>query len=280
MSVIGILGGSGIYQIDNLTNKKWVRYESPFGEPSDDLLFGELHGQSIVFLSRHGRGHRIPPNDINYRANIDVLKRAGVTDLISISAVGSLKKELTLGTFVIIDQFIDHTRNRKNSFFETGCVAHVSMKNPVCNRLANLLEQAAINSHIKYVKGGTYITIDGPQFSTGAESQLYRSWNCDIIGMTNMPEAKLAREAEICYASIGTVTDHDDSVSVTQIIKTLSENVVNANNLLENAVLSIGQDLSSECPCHKALDGALMTNADFIDPEVTYKLSAIASRIL
>jgi 5'-methylthioadenosine phosphorylase len=208
-SVLGIIGGSGVYDIDGLTNTRWEKIESPFGEPSDELLFGELDGQKMVFLPRHGRGHKIPPSEINFKANIDALKRAGVTDVISVSAVGSLKEELKPGVFVIVDQFIDRTFARNKSFFETGLVAHVSMAHPVCNRLGDHLELAAKNSDIEVVRGGTYLVMEGPQFSSVAESELYRSWNCDVIGMTNMPEAKLAREAEMCYATVAMVTDYD-----------------------------------------------------------------------
>ena len=204
--VLGIIGGSGVYDIDGLTNTRWEKIESPFGEPSDELLFGELNGQKMVFLPRHGRGHLIPPSEINFRANIDALKRAGVTDVISVSAVGSLKEELKPGMFVIVDQFIDRTFARNKSFFEIGLVAHVSMAHPVCSRLGNHLELAAKNSDIEVVRGGTYLVMEGPQFSSVAESELYRSWNCDVIGMTNMPEAKLAREAEMCYATVAMVT--------------------------------------------------------------------------
>ena len=208
-TILGILGGSGVYDINGLSNTRWEKIESPFGKPSDELLFGELDGQQMVFLPRHGRGHKIPPSEINFKANIDVLKRAGVTDVISVSAVGSLKEELKPGMFVIVDQFIDRTFAREKSFFETGLVAHVSMAHPVCNRLGEHLESAAKNSGIEVVRGGTYLVMEGPQFSSVAESELYRSWNCDVIGMTNMPEAKLAREAEMCYATVAMVTDYD-----------------------------------------------------------------------
>ena len=195
--VLGIVGGSGVYDIEGLSNKRWQRVASPFGEASDELLLGELNGQQLVFLPRHGRGHRIPPSEINYRANIDVLKRVGVTDLISVSAVGSLREDLPPGIFVIVDQFIDRTFAREKSFFGTGLVAHVSMAHPVCRRLGDHLEAATRSAGIEAVRGGTYLVMEGPQFSSLAESELYRSWNCDVIGMTNMPEAKLAREAEL-----------------------------------------------------------------------------------
>jgi len=206
---IGIIGGSGVYDIDGLVNTRWEKVATPFGEPSDELLFGELGGQRLVFLPRHGRGHQIPPSEINFRANIDVLKRAGVTDVISVSAVGSLREHLAPGTFVIVDQFIDRTFARVKSFFGKGLVAHVSMAHPVCGRLGDRIEAAAAEAKIKAVRGGTYLVMEGPQFSSLAESELYRTWNCDVIGMTNMPEAKLAREAEMCYATVAMVTDYD-----------------------------------------------------------------------
>ena len=209
MSIIGIIGGSGVYNIDGLTNTHWRKVQSPFGEPSDELLFGELEGQPVVFLPRHGRAHRVPPSDINYRANIDALKRVGVTDILSVGAVGSLRENLRPGMFVIVDQFIDRTFARTKSFFGEGCVAHVSMAHPVCKRLGDHVEAAARQAGIDTVRGGTYLVMEGPQFSTMAESEMYRSWQCDVIGMTNMPEAKLAREAEICYATVAMVTDYD-----------------------------------------------------------------------
>ncbi|MBT8001708.1 MAG: S-methyl-5'-thioadenosine phosphorylase, partial [Rhodospirillales bacterium] len=208
-NVIGIIGGSGVSEIDGLSNTRWEKVTSSFGEPSDELLFGELDGQQIVFLPRHGRGHRIPPSELNFCANIDALKRAGVTEIISVSAVGSLKEELPPGTFVIVDQFIDRTFARTKSFFSTGLVAHVGLGHPVCGRLGDALEAAATELDIPVARGGTYLVMEGPQFSTLAESELYRSWNCDVIGMTNMPEAKLAREAEMCYATVAMVTDFD-----------------------------------------------------------------------
>src|ERR1017187_6823373 len=207
--MLAIIGGSGDYQKDGLTNTRWVKVEPPFGAPSDELLLGELDGQPLAFLPRHGRGHQIPPSAINYRANIDALKRAGATQIISVSAVGSLKTELRPGMFVIVDQFIDRTFARENSFFGTGLVAHVSMAHPVCARLGDAIEAAASVGHISYVRGGTYLAMEGPQFSSLAESMLYRSWHCDVNGMSNMPEAKLAREAEICYATVAMVTDYD-----------------------------------------------------------------------
>ncbi|AVM75984.1 S-methyl-5'-thioadenosine phosphorylase [Magnetospirillum gryphiswaldense] len=285
--VLGIIGGSGVYDIDGLTNTQWRRVDSPFGQPSDDLLFGELNGQQLVFLPRHGRGHRIPPSELNYRANIDALKRAGVTEIVSVSAVGSLKEELPPGTFVIVDQFIDRTFARTKSFFETGLVAHVSMAHPVCGRLGDIIEQAAKDAGIVAVRGGTYLVMEGPQFSTQAESNLYRQWGCDVIGMTNMPEAKLAREAEMCYATVAMVTDYDcwhpdhDAVTVEQVVKVLLENADRARALVKAIVPQVG-GRSGNCAkgCHTALEHAIITHGDKRDPNVVSKLDAVAGRLL
>ena len=285
--ILGIIGGSGVYEIDGLKNKQWKKVPSPFGEPSDELLFGELSGQKMVFLPRHGRGHRIPPSEINYRANIDALKRAGVTELISVSAVGSLKEELKPGMFVIVDQFIDRTFARKKSFFSSGLVAHVSMANPVCNRLGNHIQSTAKSIGIEVVRGGIYIAMEGPQFSSIAESELYRSWGCDVVGMTNMPEAKLAREAEICYVSVAMVTDYDcwhtehENVSVDAMIKVLNDNADHARFLVKRASLVIFSDhLSSECDCKFSLENAIITSPEVRDKELVKKLDAVAGRLL
>ena len=285
--VLGIIGGSGVYEIDGLKNKRWKKVPSSFGEPSDELLFGELSGQKMVFLPRHGRGHRIPPSEINYRANIDALKRAGVTDLISVSAVGSLKEELKPGMFVIVDQFIDRTFARKKSFFSSGLVAHVSMANPVCNRLGNHIQSTAKSIGIEVERGGIYIAMEGPQFSSIAESELYRSWGCDVVGMTNMPEAKLAREAEICYVSVAMVTDYDcwhtehDNVSVDAMIKVLNNNADNARSLVKSASSVIFSDhSSSECDCKFSLKNSIITSPEARDKELVKKLDAVAGRLL
>jgi len=285
--ILGIIGGSGVYEIDGLKNKRWKKVPSSFGEPSDELLFGELSGQKMVFLPRHGRGHRIPPSEINYRANIDALKRAGVTDLISVSAVGSLKEELKPGMFVIVDQFIDRTFARKKSFFSSGLVAHVSMANPVCNRLGNHIQRTAKSIGIEVVRGGIYIAMEGPQFSSIAESELYRSWGCDVVGMTNMPEAKLAREAEICYVSVAMVTDYDcwhtehENVSVDAMIKVLNDNADNARSLVKSASSVIFSDhSSSECDCKFSLENAIITSPEVRDKELVKKLDAVAGRLL
>ncbi|HSV30019.1 MAG TPA: S-methyl-5'-thioadenosine phosphorylase [Candidatus Omnitrophota bacterium] len=285
--VLGIIGGSGVYDIDGLTNKQWRRVDSPFGQASDELLFGELDGQKLVFLPRHGRGHKIPPSELNFRANIDAMKRAGVTEIVSVSAVGSLKEELPPGTFVIVDQFVDRTFARTKSFFETGLVAHVSMAHPVCGRLGDAIEQAAEEVGIRAVRGGTYLVMEGPQFSTQAESNLYRQWGCDVIGMTNMPEAKLAREAEMCYATVAMVTDYDcwhpdhDAVTVDQVIKVLLANADNARALVK-AIAPKLRDRQGACKkgCHTALDHAIITHPDARDPAVAGKLEAVAGRVL
>lgn len=285
--VFGIIGGSGVYDIDGLVNKRWVKISSPFGEPSDELLFGELGDQQLVFLPRHGRGHKIPPSEINFRANIDVLKRAGCTDVISVSAVGSLREHLKPGMFVIVDQFIDRTFARNKSFFSSGLVAHVSMAHPVCARLGDHLEAAAKEAGIEAMRGGTYLVMEGPQFSTLAESELYRSWNCDVIGMTNMPEAKLAREAELCYATVAMVTDYDcwhpdhDDVTVDQIVKVLLGNADKARSLVKHVVPKLGADTGAcACSCRSALEHALITAPEARDPQKVKHLDAVAGRLL
>jgi len=285
--VIGIIGGSGIYEVDGLSDTKWVRVSSPFGEPSDELLFGKLDDQQLVFLPRHGRGHRIPPSEVNYRANIDVLKRAGVSQIISVSAVGSLREELAPGTFVIVDQFIDRTIWRNKSFFGKGLVAHVSMAHPVCRRLGDVIEEACHGIGVSVVRGGTYLVMEGPQFSTVAESEMYRHLGCDVVGMTNMPEAKLAREAEMCCATVAMVTDYDcwhpdhDHVSVDMIVKTLLENADKARALIKQMVPGLVADKDvCPCGCQTALEHALITAPEARDPELVRQLDAIAGRVL
>ena len=286
-SVLGVIGGSGVYEIDGLKNKHWKKVNSTFGNPSDELLFGELRGQQMVFLPRHGRGHIIPPSDVNYRANIDALKRSGVTEILSVSAVGSLREDLKPGMFVIVDQFIDRTFARKKSFFGKGLVAHVSMANPVCNRLGDHVEISAKDMGINVIRGGTYVAMEGPQFSSIAESELYRSWGCDVVGMTNMPEAKLAKEAEICYVSVAMVTDYDcwhsehDNVSVEAMIKVLMANAGNAKSLVKNASSAIALDeKSSQCDCKFSLENAIITSPDCQNKEMIKKLDAVAGRLL
>jgi 5'-methylthioadenosine phosphorylase len=285
--MLGILGGSGVYNIEGLANTRWVKAESSFGQPSDEVLIGELDGQSIAFLPRHGRGHKIPPSEINFRANIDALKRLGVTDLVSVSAVGSLHESLAPGMFVIVDQFIDRTFAREKSFFGSGLVAHVSMAHPVCHRLGDHLQAAAQQAGIPVVRGGTYLVMEGPQFSSLAESELYRSWKCDVIGMTNMPEAKLAREAEICYATVAMVTDYDcwhpdhDNVTVDAIIKVLLDNADRARALVKTVAPLAGNDTKAAgCSCRSALQYAIITAPEARDAKMVEKLSAVAGRLL
>jgi len=285
--MLAIIGGSGVYNIDGLENTRWVKALSSFGEPSDEVLIGELAGQSIAFLPRHGRGHRIPPSDINFRANIDALKRLGVSDIISVSAVGSLREHLTPGMFVIVDQFIDRTFAREKSFFGNGLVAHVSMAHPVCGRLGQHLYSAAQQVGIPAARGGTYLVMEGPQFSSLAESELYRSWQCDVIGMTNMPEAKLAREAEICYATVAMVTDYDcwhpnhDDVTVDAIVKVLLANADKARALVKNVAPLVKADAKAGvCACRSALQYAIITAPEARDAKMVEKLSAVAGRML
>jgi 5'-methylthioadenosine phosphorylase len=286
-SVLGIVGGSGLYDMPALKNVHWEAVASPWGAPSDRVLFAEIDGLPVRFLPRHGRGHRIPPSAIDFRANIDALKRAGVTDLVSVSACGSLKEELPPGHFVIVDQFIDRTFARAKSFFGPGCVAHVSMADPVSPLLAEAIEVAAGAEGIAATRGGTYLVMEGPQFSTRAESELYRSWGCSVIGMTNMPEAKLAREAEICYATVAMVTDydcwHDDHahVDVAAVIKVLAENVDKAHRLIERLARNFPRE-HPPCPIgsDRALDVAIITPPEARDPALLAKLDAVAGRVL
>jgi 5'-methylthioadenosine phosphorylase len=286
-AVIGIIGGSGVYQIDGLEDVSWRTVEGPWGKPSDQLLFGTLAGQRLVFLPRHGRGHRISPTGINYRANIDALKRAGVTDVISISAVGSLKEEYAPGHFVLVDQFIDRTFAREKSFFGEGCVAHVSVAHPVADRLRVALAESCRELGLPHSVGGTYICMEGPQFSTLAESRLYRSWACDVIGMTNMPEAKLAREAELPYATVAMVTDYDcwhpdhDHVTVETVIRVLLANADNARALVRAAAPRLRRrpEVDHQGGDH-ALEHALITHAEARDPALVRKLDAVAGRML
>jgi 5'-methylthioadenosine phosphorylase len=281
--VIGIIGGSGLYDIEGLAEASWRRVDSPFGTTSDEFCFGVLGGARVVFVPRHGRGHLLPPSDINFRANIDALKRCGVTDIVSLSAVGSLREDLAPGDFIVIDQFVDRTYARQKSFFGTGCVAHVSMAHPVCGRIGDAL--AAADPTLR--RGGTYLVMEGPQFSTLAESELYRSWRCDVIGMTNMPEAKLAREAEICYATVAMVTDYDcwhpghDAVTVGTIVAVLNANAARAKALIGRVVPRLAAHRGA-CRegCHNALDHALITAPERRDPALIGRLDAVAGRIL
>ncbi len=285
--MIGLIGGSGLYEIDGLEEMRWTRVHTPWGEPSDELLIGRLDGVPCAFLPRHGRGHRIPPSHVNFRANIDALKRVGCTEVISLSACGSLRDDLTPGTFVIVDQFIDRTFARVKSFFGPGCVAHVSLAQPVCGRLGGVILSACHALDIPAVKGGTYLAMEGPQFSTLAESEMYRTWGCHVIGMTNMPEAKLAREAELCYATVAMVTDYDcwhpdhDNVTVEAIIRVLTANADQARSLVREVASPLGQRSSScERGCHTSLDTALITALDARDPDLLAKLDVVAGRVL
>lgn len=286
-TVLGIIGGSGVYDIDGLENARWQTIASPWGQPSDQLLTGTLHGVDMVFLPRHGRGHIQTPSSINYRANIDVLKRIGVTDVISVSACGSLKEELPPGTFVMADQFIDRTFAREKSFYGPGFVAHLPMANPVCPRLSGALTLAAREQQISHTQGGTYICMEGPQFSTRAESELYRAWGCSVIGMTGMPEAKLAREAELPYAIIAMVTDYDcwhdahESVTVDSVMAVMKDNSANARKLVAAVAAKLGPERQlSPLGVETMLDVAVMTAPDKCDPALMAKLDAVAGRIL
>jgi 5'-methylthioadenosine phosphorylase len=285
--VIGLIGGSGLYDIDGLEGREWRRVPTPWGEPSDELLFGRLEGVRCVFLPRHGRGHPAPPSALNYRANIDALKRSGVTEIVSLSAVGSLREDLPPGHFVVVDQFIDRTFAREKSFFGTGCVAHVSVAHPVCPRLGDALEGTAHELGLPVSRGGTYLVMEGPQFSTRAESELYRQWGCSVIGMTNMPEAKLAREAELCYATVAMVTDFDcwhpdhGHVTVDQVVKVLLANADRARSLVRAVVPRLGQR-RGPCPagCDRALENAIITAPERRDPALLARLDVVARRVL
>jgi len=273
--------------LEGLRHARWQRVDSPFGTPSDALLLGELEGQAVAFLPRHGRGHRIPPSGINSRANLDALKRVGVTDLLAISAVGSLREELSPGMLVLVDQFVDRTTQRPMSFFGEGLVAHVSLAHPTCDRLGGEVLAAAVAGGVDMVEGGTCVVIEGPQFSTVAESHLYRSWGCDLIGMTPLPEARLAREAELCYAALALVTDYDcwhadhGAVTVEQVVTVMQANVAKARRVIERLPARLGPGgHPCRCGCDRALDGAIMTAPEARDPVVLARLDAVAGRIL
>lgn len=285
--MIGVIGGSGLYEIEGLEDARWEAVKSPFGAPSDEILRGSLAGIEMAFLPRHGRGHRIPPSNLNYRANIDALKRLGCTEILSLSACGSLKEDYPPGTFVVVDQFIDRTFARNKSFFGEGLVAHVGFGHPVCSRLGDALTASLASLDIPHARGGTYLAMEGPQFSTIAESNLYRSWGCDVIGMTNMPEAKLAREAEMCYATVAMVTDFDcwhpdhDHVSVEAIISVLVGNADKGRSLVKDVVPRLS-GRTSVCGqgCHTALEHAVITHPDVRDPGLVAMLDAVAGRML
>jgi 5'-methylthioadenosine phosphorylase len=289
--LLALIGGSGLYDMPGLTETQWVSVDTPWGAPSDQIFTGRLStaqgGARLAFLPRHGRGHRIPPSAVNYRANIAALKQIGATDVLSLSAVGGLRADLPPGTFVLVDQFIDRTFAREKSFFGTGLVAHVSVADPVCSRLGRHVKQALEQQQVPHVCGGCYLAIEGPQFSTRAESELYRSWNCSVIGMTNMPEAKLAREAELCYASVSMVTDFDcwhpahDAVTVDAVIKVLLHNAATARGLVAGLAGAVTSDRSAPaCACRHALDHALITAPEARDPAMVQRLQGIAGRVL
>lgn len=286
-AILGVIGGSGVYDLPGMEDVREERVTSPWGEPADALRIGRIGSTQVVFLPRHGRGHRLSPSDINYRANIDAMKRAGVTDIISLSACGSFREELHPGLFVLVDQFVDRTYRRESSFFGRGCVAHVSMAHPIGSRLQQRLVDAAEEEAIAVAKGGTYVCMEGPQFSSYAESLSYKAQSYDVIGMTNMPEAKLAREAEITYATVAMVTDYDcwhhdhGAVDVASVIKVVRANAANAARLVARVALDFPAEREA-CPhgSHNALDGAIMTAPDARDPALLQKLSAIAGRVL
>ena len=284
-TMLGIIGGSGLYQIDGLEGASWVKVDTPWGRPSDQILTGRLHGLPIAFLPRHGRGHVFTPSSVNYRANVDALKQLGVTDLLAVSACGSLRADYAPGDFVIVDQYIDRTFAREKSFFGPGCVAHVSLAQPTCPRLSAAAAMAVLGPKLHV--GGTYLAMEGPQFSTLAESRLYRAWGADLIGMTGMPEAKLAREAELCYASVAMVTDYDcwhadhGAVDVAQVVATLHANAGAARAMVAALAAALAKD-RAPCPhgCDRALDHAIMTAADARDAALVARLSTIAGRVL
>lgn len=284
---VGIIGGTGLYDLKGFENAQWVEVQSPFGQPSDDILIGTFDSHRVAFLPRHGRGHRVSPQHLNYRANIDALKRVGVDRILSFSAVGSLKRELAPGMFVIVDQYVDKTSGRESSFFGNGFVAHVSMADPVCSTMCDAIEDAAQSAEIDIVRGGTYVVMNGLQFSTRAESFVHRAWDCDLVGMTNMPEAKLAREAEIAYATVAMVTDYDcwveehGDVTTSMVLEFLNQNAENARKLVAAAIPIVGA-LEAPFPSgvHTALEHSIATSPEYRDPAMVAKLDAVAGRVL
>ena len=285
MNKLAIIGGSGLYNIDGIKDEKWITVKTPWGEPSDQILEAKIDNNQIFFLPRHSRGHKINPSNINFRANIDALKQLGVTDILSVSAVGSLKEELEPGKFVLVDQFIDRTFARVKTFFDKEIVAHVSMAKPISPGLMKACEVVLKKINLKYQVGGTYLVMEGPQFSSLAESKLYRSWGCYVIGMTNMPEAKLAREAEIRYASVAMVTDYDcwhedhDDVSVDQVIKTLISNADNARRMIVEVVKSFEEHIDPKDPATNCLDTAIITDKSIWTETTKKRLKNIAGRV-
>lgn len=284
--VIGVIGGSGLYEIDGLENLEEVQLSTPFGEPSDAFICGDLDGKKMVFLPRHGRGHRISPSEINFRANIWGMKRLGVTRILSVSAVGSMREDIEPGDFVVIEQFFDRTRHRVDTFFQNGVVAHVMFADPVCDDLRQTLIGAGRAAGVKVHDGGTYINMEGPQFSTRAESKIYRQWGVDVIGMTNLQEARLAREAEICYATVAMATDYDcwheghDDVTVEAVIEVMQANVGNARKLIELAAPDVKPQEESGCACGSALQYAIMTARETIPPEARQRLGLFIDKYL
>jgi 5'-methylthioadenosine phosphorylase len=286
--VLGVIGGSGLYEMGELENTEWIQIDTPWGEPSDEILFAELNGVKLRFLPRHGRGHALSPSGLNYRANIDAMKRAGCTDILSLSAVGSLQESYKPGDFVMVDQFIDRTFAREKSFFTNGMVAHVSMADPICRRLSALAGDAAKAADTAVHIGGTYLAMEGPQFSTRAESLMYRQWGCDVIGMTNMPEAKLAREAELPYATVAMVTDFDcwhpghGNVDVAQVIEVLMGNADKARQTVKNLIETLSKTPRTPSPqaIETCLDVAMITSPEKRDPKLLAKLDAVAGRVL
>ena len=283
-ATVGIIGGSGVYDLDGLQNPRWVAVDTPFGPPSDELLLGTLDGVSLAFLPRHGRGHPHTPSTVNYRANLWALKSLGVHTVVSLSAVGSLREDIAPGTLVLVDQFIDRTQGRASSFFGPGLVAHVSMAEPTCGWLRGLLGQAAHDAGDEVVQGGTYLAMEGPQFSTKAESHLYRQWGCSVVGMTNMPEAKLAREAELCYATVAMATDYDcwreghDAVTVEQVVQVLQGNSTRARALVRALIPYLHQPQKT-CGCGQALNHAIITARHAWDPELAQRVALLLARV-
>lgn len=286
--MIGVIGGSGLYRIEGLEEAAWVTVETPWGPPSDQILTGRLDGAEMAFLPRHGRGHRLSPSTVNYRANIDALKRLGVTQLVAVSAVGSLREDFAPGDFVLVDQYIDRTHAREGSFFGTGLVAHVSLAHPTCARLGAAVGQAAAAAGARLHRGATYLAMEGPQFSTLAESRLFQGWGAEVIGMTGMPEARLAREAELCYASLAMVTDYDcwhpghDAVDVAAVIATLGANAERARATIAALPGLLGAEGAGPCPCgcDRALEHAVITAPEARDPALAARLAAVAGRVL
>ena len=283
---LGIIGGSGLYKMEGFNNTKWKKIKTPWGSPSDEILIASLGSEEICFIPRHSRGHKINPTNINFRANIDAMKQLGVTDIISVSAVGSLKENLEPGKFVIVDQFIDRTFSRAKTFFDAEIVAHVSMAKPTSSGLSNCCEAVLKKLNINYQAGGTYVVMEGPQFSTLAESKLYRSWGADVIGMTNMPEAKLAREAEIRYCTVAMVTDYDcwhpdhDEVDVNIVIQTLMKNAANAQNMIKEIIKTFKDYSVEKDPANDCLDVAIITDPKLRTKKTIKKLKNIAGRVL